>query len=105
MASRHRLAEVMEVLSRFHAVASLMETVPAELDRALQDRFGSPTHLLPLQPFGFGVAFCFRDPELRYVPPEVLPAGISRYEFETHLRIPFEREMLRGSLAHTPLAW
>ena len=100
--SRYRLAEVMEVLSRFHAIASLIEVVPAELDRALQGRFGRPVECLPLQPFGFGVAFAFHDSELRYAAPAVLPDGVTRRELEAVLRIPFEREMLRGLAKDTP---
>ena len=87
--SRHRLAEVMEHLSRFHTMASLMELVPAEIDRALQARFGRPTQPRPLRPFGFGVRFAAHDPELRYKAPDELPEGVNRYEMESVLELPF----------------
>jgi len=103
--SRHRLAEVMELLSRFHTMASLLELVPAELDRALQARFGRPTQPLPLQPFGMGVRFAANDPELRYKAPASLPVGVNRFEMEGALEIPFERLMLRGPAEDGKFPW
>jgi hypothetical protein len=51
---RHELAAVMMAVSRNHAIAPHWELLPAELDRALQRRFGTPASMLPLQPFGWG---------------------------------------------------
>jgi hypothetical protein len=100
--SRYRLAEVMGALSGFHAIASLIEIVPAELDRALHARFGRPLELLPLRPFGFGVGFAFGDPDLRYKAPEWLPEATNRHELETVLQVPFEEAMLRGPAEDEP---
>jgi hypothetical protein len=56
---RHDLAPVMASVSRNHTIAAPSKLLPGELDRALQRRFGRPTQLLPLQPFGWGLAFGF----------------------------------------------
>jgi hypothetical protein len=51
---RHQLAATMMAVSRNHAIAPHWELLPPELDRALERRFGKPSSLLPLQPFGWG---------------------------------------------------
>jgi hypothetical protein len=50
------LARAMALISQNHAIAPPGQLLPPELDRALQRRFGRPERLLPLQPFGHGMA-------------------------------------------------
>lgn len=52
---RHALAATMTAVSRNDAIAAPHALLPAELDRALSTRFGRPTTLLPLEPFGHGL--------------------------------------------------
>ena len=54
--SRLPLARTMALISKHHAIAPPWQLLPAELDRALQARFGRPAHPLALQPFGRGLA-------------------------------------------------
>jgi hypothetical protein len=52
---RHALATTMATISRNHAIAPHWDLIPGEIDRALQRRFGTPTHCLPVRPFGRGM--------------------------------------------------
>jgi hypothetical protein len=56
---RHDLAPVMASVSKNHTIAAPSKLLPGELDRAFQSRFGRPVELLPLRPFGWGLAFSF----------------------------------------------
>jgi hypothetical protein len=53
---RHALAATMSAISQNHAIAAPHALLPPELDRALNRRFGRPTTLLPLEPFGRGLS-------------------------------------------------
>ena len=52
---RHALAATMTRISRNDAIAAPHALLHAELDRALSRRFGRPTVLLSLEPFGRGL--------------------------------------------------
>lgn len=67
---RHQLARAMAAVSRNHAIASHAQVLPGEIDRALQRRFGRPTSLRPVQPFGWGLAH--RSGGLAPAPPHAL---------------------------------
>lgn len=58
---RHGLARTMATVSRNHGIASPHRLLPGELDRALKRRFGRPTTLRPLVPFGLGAAHILGD--------------------------------------------
>lgn len=61
--SRRRLARVMASYSRFHTLAAPYRILPAELDRALQQRFDRPARVGPLQPFGYEAAHALGQEE------------------------------------------
>lgn len=102
--SRHRLAETMAELSRFHALAPQEHVVPAELDGALHARFGRPLKPRPLQVFGVGIKHAWGQDDLIIPLPKELPRA-ERLRFEQALSGWYELEMLRGPAANTPLPW
>lgn len=98
--SRHRLADVMAELSRFHAIAPQADVVPAEIDRALNERFGRPRQPRPLQVFGVGLRHASGEDDLQLELPDDLPI-----QFQQEVADQFELAMLRGPAANTPLPW
>jgi hypothetical protein len=74
---RHELASIMATVSRSHAIASPHLLLPGELDRALQRRFGRPAILLPLRPFGLGIAHITGSDNAPPVPEAMRAAVLS----------------------------
>lgn len=70
---RDRLAEVMERLSGFVAIADQQVIVPHELDAAISHRFGLPEPG-ELALFGQGAAHAFREPRYRGLDRTILSA-------------------------------
>jgi hypothetical protein len=66
---RFRLAQTMTLLSRFNTVGSVHSILPAEIDGALRQRFGTPIRLHQ-EVFGYGISHAFGDPKLKYHLPE-----------------------------------
>jgi hypothetical protein len=104
--SRFDVADVMAELSHFHTIASPTGVVPAEIDRALQARFGRPVKPRPLQVFGHGLRHAANDESFQFSIPGDLPIGQeTRIEFERDIADDWERAMLRGPAVNMPLAW
>jgi hypothetical protein len=59
---RHALAPAMAAISMNHTIAAPAKLLPAELDHALQRRFGRPLSPLPIVPFGWGLAHGLGQP-------------------------------------------
>jgi hypothetical protein len=75
--SRRRLAAVMAEMSKMHTLAPPNVILPAELDAALNRRYGKPRNPRPMKAFGIGHRHAFglpegrsRLPESAEVPPE-----------------------------------
>jgi hypothetical protein len=103
-ASRHRLAMVMAELSRFHAIASVPDVLPGELDRALRERYGKPVFPRPLQVFGVGIAHAFSDPDFRFRLPESV--GLDAYtkaRLEEQATLLLEHGVLAGPSQGVPV--
>ena len=81
--SRRDLATTMLALSRLHTIAPPDSVVPAEVDRALRDRYGRPATVRPLRPFGVGAshAFALEIPQYR-VPEDLADMVADRWNFE-----------------------
>jgi hypothetical protein len=104
--SRHDVADVMAELSRFHTIGPPTAVVPAEIDRALQARFGRPAKPRPLQVFGQGLRHAANDASFQFTIPDDVPIDKhTRIEFERDLAADWERAMLRGPAMNTPLPW
>lgn len=77
-AKRLPLADTMAAVSRNHTIAPPSALLPGELDRALRARFGEPTHVRALQPFGIGLAH-MSDGEAPQLGAEVMRVLLRRY--------------------------
>lgn len=103
-ASRHRLAMVMAELSRFHAIASIPDVLPGELDRALKERYGKPVFPRPLQVFGVGIAHAFADQRFKYRLPEQVPVdAYTKARLEEQATLLLEHAVLAGPSQGVPV--
>ncbi len=103
-ASRHRLAMVMAELSRFHAIASVPDVLPGELDRALRERYGKPVFPRPVQVFGVGIAHAFANPDFKYrLPEEVRVDAYTKARLEEQATLLLEHAVLAGPPQGVPV--
>jgi hypothetical protein len=103
-ASRHRLTMVMAEFSRFHAIASVPDVLPGELDRALKQRYGKPVFPHPLQPFGVGVAHAFANPAFKYrLPEDVDVDAYTKARLEEQASLLIEHALLAGPPQGVPV--
>lgn len=95
--SRRKLALVMASFSHLHTIAPGSALIPGELDRAMQQAFGRPDTLLPMKPFGHGLAHAFdRGIEPYRVPPELASYVADRWGVERGVNYMRELVMLTG---------
>jgi hypothetical protein len=95
---------VMAELSRFHAIASVPDVLPGELDRALKERYGKPVFPRPLQVFGIGIAHAFANPDFKIRLPE--GAGVDAYtktRLEEQATLLLEYAVLAGPAQGVPV--
>ncbi len=81
--SRRDLGVTMLALSRLHTIAPPDAVVPAEIDRALRERYGRPASVRPLRPFGRGASHAFAREIPRYrIPEDLVDMVADRWDFE-----------------------
>jgi len=79
---RTDVASVMSLLSGHKTISGIGPLRRAELEHALNSRFGLPENPAPIKPFGWGVHFALGEPakRLRLVgPPEALAQFAERF--------------------------
>lgn len=95
--SRRDLAKTMLALSRTHTIAPPDGLVPAEVDRALRQRYGHPTSIRPLRPFGVGASHAFAREIPRYrVPEDLVDVVADKWNFERRANELQEALLLAG---------
>ncbi|MEA2496156.1 MAG: hypothetical protein QOJ29_4067, partial [Thermoleophilaceae bacterium] len=81
--SRRDLAATMVALSSLQTIAPLDGILPAEVDRALLQRYGQPAFPRPLLPFGSGASHAFARDIPRYrIPGNLAGLVANAWEFE-----------------------
>lgn len=95
--SRRELAETMLAFSKLHTIAPQEKLLPAEVDRALRERFGQPLQVRELRPFGVGASHAFGMPIGPYRVPKELRGTLADVgEFERKANRFLEEQLLIG---------
>jgi hypothetical protein len=79
--SRIQVAETMLKLSQWHTIANPRDLLAAEIDHALQDRFGRPAVPTRINAFGVGPDHALGRELSAYEPPEEAPLSVEQRQF------------------------